>query len=187
MASGGTILVSSSELLTANAVESGYNSSGTTAALYVIGGNLAAGWNHSIVLKDDGTVWSWGSDANGQLGDNQAGGQIPREITAFNTAIAVGAGDSHSLAVDSNGNVWAWGYNADGEVGDGTQTQRNSPVQIQTGTITTSIVAVAGGSRHSLALGADGSVWAWGNNYLRPTGYRRYNGPFGSRKNHGIE
>jgi alpha-tubulin suppressor-like RCC1 family protein len=162
--SGGTIMVSSSEVLKLNAVAPGFNSSSTTSLVYMIGGALAAGWNHSVLLKSDGTVWTWGSDANGQLGDNLAGSKVPQEITAFSSAIAVGAGDSHSLAVDSSGNVWAWGYNADGEIGDGTQIQRNSPVQVQASTITIPIIAVAGGSRHSLALGSDGSVWAWGNN-----------------------
>jgi alpha-tubulin suppressor-like RCC1 family protein len=80
---------------------------------------------------------------------------------------ALGAGKSHSLAVLNDGTVRAWGQNGGGGLGDGTTTRRATPVPVQglggVGKLE-NIVAVDGGEGHSLALAADGTVYAWGQN-----------------------
>jgi alpha-tubulin suppressor-like RCC1 family protein len=114
------------------------------------------------MIRQDGTLWAWGWNGNGQLGDGTTTQRLsPVQIGTGTSWVAVAVGSIHSLALKQDGTLWAWGNNAQGQLGDGTQTQRLSPVQIGTGT---SWVAVAVGSIHSVALRQDGTVWAWGYN-----------------------
>ncbi len=124
------------------------------------------GW-HALALMANGTVWAWGRNNEGQLGDGsttnssvpiQSGG-LPGNI------VQVSAGSWHSLALDSNGTVWGWGYNANGQLGDGTTLNRPLAVPVGFGVAGfTDIVAVSAGGRHSLFLKRDGTVWGCGNN-----------------------
>jgi alpha-tubulin suppressor-like RCC1 family protein len=126
---------------------------------------MAGGWGHSLALENDGSVWAWGWDISGQLGDagtvnRQGPVQVGGSALAGVTTIA--AGSTHSLALKkSDGTVWAWGSNGSGEIGDGTTVNREAPVQLLG---LSGIVAIAGGSFHGLALKRDGTVWAWGRN-----------------------
>lgn len=121
-----------------------------------------AGASHTLAVRSDGAVWSWGTNTNGQLGDGTTTERrIPVMIPSFTSVQRVSAGASHSLAVKTDGTVWAWGLNTNGQLGDGTTTQRTSPVQVS-GIAVASQVA-AGGS-HSLSLLADGTVRSWGLN-----------------------
>jgi len=113
-------------------------------------------------VKSDGTVWVWGGNSHGQLGDGTTTERhSPVQVVALNDCVAVAAGDSHSLAVKSDGTVWAWGQNNSGKLGDGTTIDRHAPVYISG---LSGCVAVGGGWLHSLAVKSDGTVWAWGNN-----------------------
>jgi Regulator of chromosome condensation (RCC1) repeat len=115
---------------------------------------------HSLALKSDGTVWAWGSNATGQIGNNSlTDSHVPVQVLSGVTAIA--AGDSHSLAVKSGGTVWAWGYNGFGQLGNNSTTDSHVPVQVVGAS---GITAIAGGYGHSLALKSDATVWAWGMN-----------------------
>jgi len=120
---------------------------------------VAPGYGHNLALKADGTVWAWGFNGHGQLGDGTTETRTtPVKISGLAGVIKIAAGDAHSMAVKRDGTVWVWGSNATGQLGDGTTADRLSPVQAAlTGT-----AAVAGGQFHSLALKDDGTVWAWG-------------------------
>ena len=124
--------------------------------------SVSAGLYHSLALKSDGTVWTWGYNNYGQLGD---GGNSPRsvpyQLSSLSNVVAIAAGYCHSLALKSDGSVWAWGYNVNGQLGDGTTTNRSTPVQV--GGVG-SIVAIAAGNYHNLALDRNGNVCAWGAN-----------------------
>src|SRR5690606_31035614 len=86
----------------------------------------------------------------------------PSPVAVLTDAVAIAAGLRHSLAVRTDGTVWAWGENgSEGRLGDGTTFRRLSPVQVSG---LTGIADVAAGATHSRALGADGTVWAWGGN-----------------------
>ena len=123
---------------------------------------VSAGGNHTLGLKSNGTLWAWGFNYNGQLGDGTTNSSpTPVQVSGGSDWVAVAAGDSHTLALKSNGTLWAWGHNFYGELGDGTRNDRDAPVQIGT---QTDWVAVAAGSMHSAALRSDGTLWTWGFN-----------------------
>ncbi|PYR29128.1 MAG: hypothetical protein DMF98_00985 [Acidobacteria bacterium] len=130
---------------------------------------MAAGQMHSVVLKPDGTVWSWGSASLGQLGDGVTDHTTADSAPAKNLfdAIAVAAGGNHTLALRKDGTVWAWGDNLWGELGDGSRTSRDVPTQVPG---LGHIVAIAAGYIHSMALANDGSLWAWGDNHYGQIG-----------------
>jgi alpha-tubulin suppressor-like RCC1 family protein len=132
---------------------------------------MAAGSTHSLALNANGTVMAWGSNAEGQLGTGlPASSLVPVAVANLTGVVAIAAGDHHSLALTSGGRVWAWGANNAGQIGNGgTSPPVTSPVEI--GTLE-DIVAIAAGSGidHNLAVGADGRVWAWGNNSYGQTG-----------------
>ncbi len=125
---------------------------------------IAAGLNHSLFLKNNGSLWAMGDNSDGQLGDGTTDNgnyetNRPEQIVASGVA-AIAAGYRHSLFLMSNGSLWAMGNNAYGQLGDGTYNNTNQPVQIVAGNVT----AIAAGDQHSLFLKNDGSLWAMGNN-----------------------
>ena len=130
---------------------------------------VAAGSQHSLALKADGTVWAWGWGEFGQLGDGSATDRwMPVQVGPLAGVIAIAAGAAHCLALKDDGTVWAWGANRSGQLGDGTTTWgRPTPVQVRG---LTRVVAIAAGSTHGLALKTDGTLWAWGENYAGQLG-----------------
>lgn len=133
---------------------------------------VAGGTSYSLALKSDGTMWAWGNNDVGQLGNGESGSGLtsitpvqvedPSDASGFFTGVvAVAAGSHHSLAVKSDGTVWAWGWNPYGQLGDGTTTNSSTPVQASN---LTGATDVSGGNFHSVALKSDGTVWAWGRN-----------------------
>ena len=126
------------------------------------GVEVGAGGAHSLALRDDGTVWAWGYNNHGQLGDGATTDRhTPVQVRDLSGVVSISSGGWHSLALRDDGTVWAWGWNEFGQLGDGTTTDRYSPVQVQN---LSGVVSVAGGGGHSLALRDDGTLWAWGWN-----------------------
>ena len=137
---------------------------------------VATKFSSSLALRSDGTLWSWGDNAQGQLGSGtttarSSAGPVaaPAGAPAGSTWTAVAMGYSHALALRSDGSLWTWGYNAYGQLGDNSTTSRplparvNAPAAAAAGTTWT---AIAAGEYHSLGLRSDGTLWAWGfNNY----------------------
>jgi alpha-tubulin suppressor-like RCC1 family protein len=123
---------------------------------------LAAGLNHSLAVKPDGTLWAWGDKSNGEIGvGSTAPYYYPTQVASLSAVQSVSAGYNFSVALTSDATVWVWGSNTYGQVGDGTTTQRASPVQV---TGLSAVTAVSAGYQFCLALKSDGSVWAWGCN-----------------------
>lgn len=124
--------------------------------------SVAAGFYHTVALKNNGRVWTWGSNENGQLGTGDFEDSIiALQVPGLTDVNAVAAGDYFSVALKEDGTVWSWGRNDFGQLGDGTLENRNLPIQV---TGLTDINAIAPGSQHCLALKEDGTVWAWGLN-----------------------
>ncbi|MGD9728673.1 MAG: RCC1 domain-containing protein [Gammaproteobacteria bacterium] len=125
-----------------------------------IGAGGDANGGHSMALKVDGTVWAWGYNGQGQLGDDTSTNRdTPVQASNLTGVIAIAAGGRHSLAVKNNGSAWAWGYNGEGQLGDDSTTNRDVPVQVSS---LTGVTAIAGGINHSLGLKNDGNVYRWG-------------------------
>ena len=123
---------------------------------------FAAGDSHNLVVKSDGTVWSWGHNYAGQLGNGRmTARRTPGQVLNLAGVVAVAAGQGHSLALKSDGTLWAWGWNDYGQLGDGTRTGSLTPVQVPN---LTGVVAMEAGQTHSLAVKSDGTLWSWGNN-----------------------
>jgi alpha-tubulin suppressor-like RCC1 family protein len=119
------------------------------------------GW-HSVALKNDGTVWTWGWNTDGQLGDGTfVDKTVPVQVSGLSGIIKIASGTYHVLALKNDGTVWAWGDNVAGQVGDGTTADRNTPYQI---TGLTGIVKITTGRFFSMAIKNDGTVWTWGEN-----------------------
>jgi len=133
---------------------------------------VAAGFSYSLGLRADGSLWAWGSNQYGELGNptnNGTSTPTPTPTQVAGTYIQLAAGASHSLALRADGSLWAWGLNYDGQLGSttntGTLNANPTPTQVA-GTYT----QVAAGGSHSLGLRADGSLWAWGANFFGQLG-----------------
>lgn len=130
---------------------------------------IAAGTNFSMAVKSDGTVWTWGDDTHGQLGNGvSVGGGVftPVQVIGLSGISKIAAGDYHALAMASDGSkVWAWGSNSNGQLGNGTTVDSATLVQVQlTNPSGVTITNVAAGAYHSFALKSDGTVAGWGKN-----------------------
>jgi alpha-tubulin suppressor-like RCC1 family protein len=124
---------------------------------------VAAGRYHSVALKkSDGTVWSWGGNEYGQLGDETKTDRLtPVQVTDLSGVEAVAAGYLYTVALESSGAVYAWGRNYFGQLGDETKIDRLTPVQVH---YLSGVEAVAAGYAHTVALKSDGTAYAWGYN-----------------------
>jgi hypothetical protein len=92
--------------------------------------NLLAGGFHTIVLKADGSLWAWGYNAQGRLGDGTTTEcHTPEQIIAGEVA-AISSGYDHTVALKTDGSLWAWGHNNYGQLGDGTTTDSWIPKRI---------------------------------------------------------
>ncbi|WP_407698157.1 RCC1 domain-containing protein, partial [Streptomyces jumonjinensis] len=124
--------------------------------------SLAAGYYHSLSLLSNGTVESWGRNAEGQLGIGSTAAQEQAStVTGLRGVVAVAAGNHHSLALLADGTVRAWGRNSEGQLGDNTTAQRNTPVTVAG---LTNVEAISAGALHSIAVLSDGTVKTWGYN-----------------------
>ncbi|GGH62574.1 hypothetical protein GCM10008014_39150 [Paenibacillus silvae] len=118
--------------------------------------------NHSIMIKADGTVWTWGVNTYGQLGDGTTTNQTTAvQVKGLSDVIAVAAGENHSMVLKRDGTVWTWGLNTTGQLGTGNTTTSLVPVQVPE---LEGIIAIAARNNNSYALKRNGTVWSWGIN-----------------------
>ncbi|MBL0211555.1 MAG: RCC1 repeat- and reductase domain-containing protein [Holophagaceae bacterium] len=121
---------------------------------------ISAGEDHSLALSEDGSVWAFGLNQDGQLGiGTKIDQSVPTEVKGLSQIIEVCGGRKHSIALKRDGSVWAWGSNECGQLGQPKLTVSLAPLEVAG---LESIVSVAAGLSHSLALKKDGSVWEWG-------------------------
>jgi len=128
---------------------------------------MAAGNSHTVALKSDGTLWAWGYNLFGQLGDGTTNNRsYPVQVSSFKDVKAVAVGSGYTVALKNDGTLWTWGYNGFGQLGDGTTNNRSYPVQVKNADNSPfkDVKAVAVGYTYTLALKTDGTLWAWGWN-----------------------
>jgi alpha-tubulin suppressor-like RCC1 family protein len=129
---------------------------------------IACGSYHSAAVRADGTIWTWGFNPNGALGNGSTtDSEIPVQVIGLTNAVAVACGGYYTIALKADGTVWAWGENLDGQLGDGTTSDRHAPVQTQ---LLSNVVSIACGAYHSLAIESDGTIWGWGDDYFGELG-----------------
>ncbi|MGO9528021.1 MAG: RCC1 domain-containing protein [Verrucomicrobiia bacterium] len=153
----------------------------------ILGSPVAAGGESSVVLRPDGSLWVWGT-SDGELGDGlvfnfsfmRADGSFvetylpyPSDVanaascgvqTITNAVVVAAGGDDYTVVVDATGTVWTFGENGAGQLGNGSAIDpQASPFPISGPPGFTNVVSVAAGFQHTLALCANGTVWAWGN------------------------
>jgi hypothetical protein len=119
---------------------------------------MAGGYQHSLYLKSDGTLWAMGYNVSGQLGDGTTIGRS-RAVSVTSNVVAMAAGSVHSLYLKSDGTLWAMGYNGYGQLGDETTVTRSNAVSVAS-----NVVVATAGALHSLYLKSDGTLWAMGYN-----------------------
>jgi alpha-tubulin suppressor-like RCC1 family protein len=122
---------------------------------------ISCGLNYSASVQTNGTLWAWGLNSSGQLGDNTITNKSsPIQIGSLTNWTQVSCGENHTAAIKTDGTLWAWGLNSSGQVGDGTQVSRSSPVQISSMTTWTHIEC---GDAFSIGQ-AGGMLYGWGHN-----------------------
>jgi len=125
---------------------------------------VACGFGHTLGLKRDGSLWSWGNNNTGQLGDSEnvyGVNSTPKQVGNDLNWEAIACGVSFSVALKTDGTLWAWGDNSMGQLGDGTIIQRNTPVRLGKDS---SWVKINSLYAHTAALRNNGFIWTWGNN-----------------------
>jgi alpha-tubulin suppressor-like RCC1 family protein len=137
---------------------------------------VAAAGGYDVVLLKDGTPLAWGENQDGQLGDGTTLEKVfPTPVRGLSGVTAIAAGgipgtSAHTLALLGNGTVVAWGANSYGQLGNGTTNASPLPVPVKG---LSGIRSIAAGPYQSLALAADGSVKAWGNDFGGAPGLER--------------
>ena len=140
--------------------------------------SVSVGYSYTMAIQKDGSLWAWGWNCYGQLGNGGDGNEtdsIGRPVQTIPVKImddvaSVSAGNYHTMAIKSDESLWAWGWNYSGELGDGTASgrddnfniidnNRNSPIKVMD-----SVVSVSAGRDHTMIIKTDGSLWAWGSN-----------------------
>ena len=121
-----------------------------------------------FALYADGSVWSWGMRANGQLGREVTAALAgPAPIEGLRHITSLAAGQGHVVALDRSGKVWAWGANAAGQLGNGALQQGDLPAQVA---FPVPIKRIAAGDTHSFAVDAMDRLWGWGSNNFGQVG-----------------
>lgn len=125
---------------------------------------VSLGQSHSGAIKDDGSLWMWGGNSYGQVGDGTDENCL-QPVQIMKDVKTVSLGLDHSGAIKDDGSLWMWGQNYYGQFGNGTTKDSSTPIKIME-----NVAAVSLGHVHSAAIKTDGSLWMWGTNQYGQVG-----------------
>ncbi len=134
---------------------------------------IGAHLNHNLVLKADGTVWAWGGNQFGQIGNNTVTNsvEVPTQVLNLSNVIAIAAGNRHNVALRSDGTVWVWGRNVEGQIGNNTTTTTGCQCEpLPQQTTITGVSQIKAGIVNTAAVKPNGDVFVWGGNNLGQLG-----------------
>jgi len=125
-----------------------------------------------LAIQEDGSLWAWGDNTSGELGQGTSGfgsySLIPLKVTDHNDWVFVSAGVTHNMAIRENGTLWGWGSHYRGQLGNGTNIGGSTvPTQIGTGH---TWAFASTGETYTMAIRQDGTLWAWGDNFFAQLG-----------------
>ena len=133
-----------------------------------------SGNNHSCGIREDSTLWCWGRNQYGQLGDGTLETKVgPIQVNVnseyglIDSWKSVAVGGAHTCAIKTDGSLWCWGYNGWGLIGNNSSSSTNIPIQISPDT---QWEQVAAGGNHTCAIDSDTTMWCWGAGYAGQTG-----------------
>ena len=118
----------------------------------------------SAVIKEDGSLWTWGLNNYGQLGDGTTEDRLT-PVKIMDDVISISIIENRSAAIKKDGSLWTWGQNDCGQLGDGTTEDRLTPVKIMDDVVSLSLTEANGA-----AIKKDGSLWTWGYNFVGGVG-----------------
>jgi alpha-tubulin suppressor-like RCC1 family protein len=126
--------------------------------------SMTAAWEHTCGLTSAGAAWCWGSNWEGELGDNTTTERhTPVAVQQGGvTFTSIAAGSYHTCGLTGAGAAWCWGYNASGRLGDNSTSDRHTPVAVQQGGVT--FTSITAGRHGSCGLTSAGAAWCWGDN-----------------------
>ena len=134
--------------------------------------SVAAGGGHTCAIRDDGTLWCWGLNFDGQLGIGSLDSEnLPQQVTtpAADGWASVTTGAGHTCAVRADATLWCWGFGSDGELGTGGIDDQTVPQQV-TAPAADGWSSVSAGGGHTCAVRADATLWCWGNGFFGQLG-----------------
>lgn len=132
---------------------------------------VTTGFNHSCAIKEDGSIYCWGADENGKLGNDTGGNSVsPGAISEAGPWVSVSAGRFATCAVKDAGTGWCWGGDPHGQLGNGANGATQVPEQLSGGGKWKTISV---GYTHSCGIKVDGTAWCWGTEGMGELG----NGP----------
>ena len=133
---------------------------------------ISAGANHNLAIDRTGRVWSWGLNANGQLGDNSITSRLtPVSVAgAVKTFCQIAGGTSFTLAIDRFGRAWGWGNNDAGQLGDNTILSKRTPVSVLGAVKTFCKIGTSLSTSFTVAIDKNGRLWSWGLNQFGQLG-----------------